>query len=86
METWGSPGHAGWNSNHGAPSRRTSPTKHPDPTMVSLTRAEFDRLLTIETTAQAAFDAMCDAPIHEKKFSDAAEALNIALHSPTLGG
>lgn len=86
MGTWGSTGHIGWQGSYGAPPMRTAPTRHPDPTMVSLTRAEFDRLLNIETTAQAAFQAMCDAHVHEKKFSDAVEALDVALHSPALGG
>ena len=86
METWGSAARMGWQGRYDASTGREPSPAHPDPTMVSLTKAEFDRLLHIEMTAQAAFEEMCAAPIHEKKFSNATEALDVALHSPALGG
>ena len=57
-----------------------------DPTIISLTKVEFRRLLDIETAAQTALQAMSVASIHEKDLTDAAVALDVALHMPVFGG
>lgn len=57
-----------------------------DPTMVFLTRVEVSRLLEIETAAHVALREMSAAPVRDKSFSDAAEALDIVLHRPVFGG
>jgi hypothetical protein len=57
-----------------------------DPTIISLTRVEFSRLIGIEQAAKAALDQMSTAHVERKSFIDAAEALDTALHSPVFGG
>ncbi len=57
-----------------------------DPTIISLTRVEFSRLIDIERAAKAALDQMSVAHVEQKSFIDAAEALDTALHSPVFGG
>ncbi len=68
------------------PQLRDATPSGTDPTMVFLTRLEVSRLLEIETAAHAALREMSAAPVREKSFSDAAEALDIVLHRPVFGG
>jgi hypothetical protein len=75
-----------WEVGPKAEPARTTSQASADPTIVSLTTAEFQRLLEIESAAQAALMAMSRVQSHEKNFSDAAEALGIALNTPVFGG
>jgi hypothetical protein len=74
-----------WESGFHSQPRDTAPP-NTDPTMVFLTRVEVSRLLEIETAAHAALREMSAAPVRNKSFSDAAEALDIVLHRPVFGG
>jgi hypothetical protein len=74
-----------WHSHdgHSGPATKAAGS---DPTIISLTRVEFSRLIGIEQAAKAALDQMSAAHVERKSFIDAAEALDTALHSPVFGG
>jgi hypothetical protein len=76
----------GWDSGFRPLSTRAPAAANTDPTIVSLTDVEFRRLVDIETAAQIALQAMNIGHINEAEFSKAADALDVALNSPTFGG
>jgi len=57
-----------------------------DPTMVTLSAGEMQRLIDIERSAEAALSAIRAIRSHDQRVTDAASALASALASPALGG
>jgi len=57
-----------------------------DPSMVTLSAGEMQRLIDIERSAEAALSAMRAIRSHDPRVTDAASALASALASPALGG
>jgi hypothetical protein len=60
--------------------------KSGDPSMVTLSAGEMQRLIDIERSAEAALSAMRAIRSHDPRVTDAASALASALASPALGG
>ena len=60
--------------------------KSGDPSMVTLSAGEMQRLIDIERSAEAALSAMRAIHSHDQRVTDAASALATALASPALGG
>ena len=60
--------------------------KSGDPSMVTLSAGEMQRLIDIERSAEAALSAMRAIRSHDQRVTDAASALASALASPALGG
>ena len=66
--------------------RRPGDLKAGDPSMVTLSAGEMQRLIDIERSAEAALSAMRAIRSHDQRVTDAASALASALASPALGG
>jgi len=60
--------------------------KSSDPSLVSLSAGEMQRLLDIEQSAEVALRAMSAIRSPDQRVTDAASALASALASPALGG
>lgn len=61
-------------------------SKSGDPSMVTLSAGEMQRLIDIERSAEAALSAMRAIRSHDPRVTDAASALAAALANPALGG
>ena len=57
-----------------------------DPSMVTLSAGEMQRLIDIERSAEAALSVMRAIRSHDPRVTDAASALATALANPALGG
>jgi hypothetical protein len=57
-----------------------------DPSIVSLSMEDMQRLIDIERSAYMALSAMGTIPMPSKSITDAASALANALAQPALGG
>ena len=90
MNTSSSPRH--WDNLDWTPTARPlslSPLtvkKSGDPSLVSLSADEMQRLLDIEQSAELALRAMSAIRSPDQKLTDAANALACALAHPALGG
>jgi hypothetical protein len=60
--------------------------KSSDPSMVTLSAGEMQRLIDIERSAEAALSAMRAIRSPDQSVTDAASALASALANPALGG
>ena len=60
--------------------------KSGDPSLVSLSAGEMQRLLDIEQSAEMALRAMSTIRSPDQRLTDAASALATALAHPALGG
>jgi hypothetical protein len=60
--------------------------KSSDPSMVTLSAGEMQRLIDIERSAEAALSALRAVSSHDQRVTDAASALANALANPALGG
>jgi hypothetical protein len=60
--------------------------KSGDPSLVSLSAGEMQRLLDIEQSAERAWRAMSAIRSPDQRVTDAASALASALANPALGG
>jgi hypothetical protein len=60
--------------------------KSGDPSLVSLSAGEMQRLIDIEQSAEMALRAMSAIRSPDQRVTDAASALASALASPALGG
>ena len=60
--------------------------KSGDPSLVSLSAGEMQRLLDIEQSAEVALRAMSAIRSPDQRVTDAASALASALANPALGG
>lgn len=57
-----------------------------DPSMVTLSAGEMQRLIDIERSAEAALSAMRAIRLPDQRVTEAASALASALANPALGG
>jgi hypothetical protein len=78
---------AGQDAAFRAGAMRTTPVATDDPTIVSLTKVELNRLLDIEAAAETALQAI-NRPSSPDRWEllAAAQALDVALHMPVFGG
>jgi hypothetical protein len=78
----------GWKPIAGPPASSSSPTvdKSGDPSLVSLSAGEMQRLLDIEQSAEMALRAMSAIRSPDQRVTDAASALANALANPAPGG
>jgi hypothetical protein len=60
--------------------------KSGDPSMVTLSAGEMQRLIDIERSAEAALSAMRTIRTPDQRVTEAASALASALANPALGG
>jgi hypothetical protein len=81
-----------WDNFDWKPTARRVPSSSPtveksgDPSLVSLSAGEMQRLIDIEQSAEAALRAMSAIRSPDQRVTDAASALASALARPALGG
>jgi hypothetical protein len=68
------------------PASSRSAQKSSDPSLVSLSAGEMQRLIDIEISAEMVLRAISTIRLPDQRMTDAASALASALANPALGG